>query len=124
MNANSSKNGVKFHYFYDRNINPKMVSKGHGGIISVMTKLDYNTKTIKISFSYCSPKDIFNKKIAHKICEGRMNAEHFVENPFTGNSFENAAQYWNGKMDAKFKPKFCKGWIINSETGEIFGKRW
>jgi len=119
MDANSSKNGIKFHYFWDKQFNPKKVSKGHNGIIAVMTVLNKSTKRLKIAFAYCSPKDVFDHSIAHKICEGRLNCCHFVERPFTGNSYVDVANYFN-ELDKEYKPNFCKRWIINEKEGTIF----
>jgi len=119
MNKDSSKQGIKFCYFYERRNQGKRLSKGHGGIITAMTELCSDTQVLKVAFAYCSPKDIFNKKIAHQICQGRIQNNRWIETPFTGNSFIDVANYWN-EMDEKFKPKFCKRWNINSETGDIW----
>jgi hypothetical protein len=48
----------------------------HSGIICVASKLDKENYTINMAASFCSKKDVFNKKLARTIATGRLKSEN------------------------------------------------
>ncbi len=46
--------------------------RGHSGIITVATRVDYETGRVKVGLSFCSPSDPFYRWKGRMIAEGRM----------------------------------------------------
>ena len=59
-------------YIYLRNNQDKQ-NTNHGGVVCLGYKIE-DDNTLVIGISFCSPNDMFSKKIAHRIIEGRVKA--------------------------------------------------
>lgn len=40
--------------------------------------------TLQIAAAFCSDKDVFNKKLSHVICEGRIKKGKYISYPLNG----------------------------------------
>lgn len=79
-------NKIRYYYF-------GRTEKGNtNGIITCATELVGST--IKVGFSFCSPKDTFKKHLGRKIALGRMMTEPVVLD-FHGHSGDDVSHYIN-----------------------------
>jgi len=120
---------VRFVY-----MRPFKSSANHGGAVCAATIVDESIPEkpqLKVGFTFCSPRDVFVKKIARCKASGRMLSAHAVTIPFSGNAYKDIVNYFNSCGDAitlngpdnkpQYKPQFCKHWNIDLTTGEISG---
>jgi len=63
---------MKYAYF------GRLKNQRHKGVICFGYVVDSVANEIQYSTAFCSPKDNFNKKIAHSILEGRHKKGHYV----------------------------------------------
>jgi hypothetical protein len=102
---------VRFTYLRQNKTN-----HNHGGVVIAASIKDGNT--LKVGFAFCSPKDIFIRKVGRNKANGRLNGNSPICIPFIKNTFTSVVKYWNESSYIE-KPQFCKDWTISEVTGEI-----
>lgn len=98
-------------YYYFRN-------KEIPGVVSAAADLSEDRTTLRIAFALCMPADIFSKKKAHTILDGRLdtNKGKFVTTTeFTGRSVDDVIRVFNNLPEDQL-PRYWQDALL--EHGE------
>ena len=65
-------NNIKYQYYYSKKFK-RNDNKNHGGVIIVATKYDKEYNLIRYGVSFCSPKDVYDKRFGKDLALKRLN---------------------------------------------------
>lgn len=87
------------------------------GVITIASEIDNTTGKKHFGIAFCSPKDIFNKKLARKIAIGRLN-KHTSKFHMTGNKDTKLHTVLQACLALSHTPRWAKRIIFQINKGQ------
>lgn len=80
----------------------------NGGVMTVVTKVSTDDKSVDVGFAFCSPKDRFCKRTGRDLARKRMETNP-LRTRFTGHSADDIVRLFNkNKFATELKPQIWK----------------